>query len=124
MLTAVLTAVTIVHVLDQYRDLRSGWSWDLAYYNQWFWALTQGDGQLSVRPASAYAEEGPSVWKTNYLAPIRLVLVPFYALLPRPATLLVIQNVVFWWVIPAAYTLVRSESRSERWHSRRPASCR
>ncbi len=24
-----------------------------------------------------------------------------------------IQNVMFWWVVPAAYTLVRSESRSE-----------
>jgi hypothetical protein len=111
--TAVLTATTVVHVLGQYRDFRSGWSWDLAYYNQWFWALTQGDGQLSVRPASAYAEEGPSVWKTNYLAPIRLVLVPLYMGYPDPRTLLVIHSVVFWWVVPAAYTLVRSESRSE-----------
>ena len=22
----------------RYQELRSGWSWDLAYYNQWFWA--------------------------------------------------------------------------------------
>src|SRR5262249_44137522 len=71
LMTAILTATTVVHVLEQYREFRSGWSWDLAYYNQWFWALTNGDGQLSVRPAAAYAEEGPSVWKTNYLAPIR-----------------------------------------------------
>ena len=37
---------------------------------------------------------------------------PFYRLAPDPRTLLVIQNVMFWWSIPAAYTLVRSESRS------------
>ena len=50
----------------------------------------------------------------NYLAPIRFALVPIYRLLPDPRTLLVIQNIVFWWVIPAAYTLVRSESGSRR----------
>ena len=49
----------------------------------------------------------------NYLAPIRLVLVPFYLIHPDPRTLLLIQNLVFWWVIPAAYTLVRAESKSE-----------
>src|SRR5262249_19165349 len=32
---------------------------------------------------------------------------------PSPVTLLVVQNVVFWWVIPAAYTLVRAESQSD-----------
>ena len=68
--------------------------------------------------------KGPSIWKMNYLAPIRLALVPFYRLVPDPRTLLVIQNVMFWWVIPAAYTLVRSESRSEAWRSRPRRSCR
>ena len=48
----------------------------------------------------------------NYLAPIRFALAPIYRLFPDPRTLLVIQNIVFWWVIPAAYTLVRSESGS------------
>ena len=112
MLTATLTAVSTYQSLRRYEELRSGWSWDLAYYNQWFWALTQGDGTLSVRPVSAYAQEGPSIWKMNYLAPIRLAIVPFYAMFPDPRTLIVLQNVVFWWVIPAAYSLVRSESRS------------
>jgi hypothetical protein len=62
-LTAALTAVTTVQALRRYHELRTGWSWDLAYYNQWFWSLTQADGQLSVRPVASYAEEGPSVWK-------------------------------------------------------------
>ena len=112
-LTAALTAVTTVQALRRYHELRTGWSWDLAYYNQWFWSLTQADGQLSVRPVASYAEEGPSVWKMNYLAPIRLALVPFYRIHPDPAHPLVIQNIMFWWIIPAAYTLARSESRSE-----------
>jgi len=113
MLTAALTAISTSQSLRRYHELRSGWSWDLAYYNQWFWSLTQGDGTVTVRPVSAYAQEGPSVWKMNYLAPIRLALVPLYRMNPGPMTLLVIQNVMFWWVIPAAYTLVRSETRSQ-----------
>ena len=93
MLTAALTAVSTYQSLRRYEELRSGWSWDLAYYNQWFWALTQGDGTVTVRPVSAYAQEGPSIWKMNYLAPIRLALVPLYRCVPDPRTLLVIQNV-------------------------------
>jgi hypothetical protein len=112
-LTAGLTALTTAQSLRRYHELRSGWSWDLAYYNQWFWSLTQSDGRISVRPVAGYAEEGPSIWKMNYLAPIRLLIVPFYMIHPDPRTLLVIQNVVFWWVIPAAYTLARAESKSE-----------
>jgi hypothetical protein len=112
-LTAALSAVTTVQALRRYEELRTGWSWDLAYYNQWYWALTQGDGIISVRPLASYAEEGPSVWKMNYLAPIRLILVPFYRIYPDPRTLLVIQSIVFWWIIPAAYTLARSESKSD-----------
>lgn len=112
-LTVALTATTTHQSLRRYEDFRSGFSWDLAYYNQWFWAMTRGDGLLTVRPLSAYAEEGPSVWKTNYLAPIRFAVVPLYALWPDPRTLLVIQNIVFWWVLPASYMLVRAESKSE-----------
>ncbi len=75
-------------------------------------ALTHGDGTLTVRPISAYAQEGPSVWKMNYLSPMRLAVTPIYRPFPDPRTLFVLQNIVFWWVIPAAYGLVRSESRS------------
>ena len=54
-LTFVLTFVTTFQAVEQYFDLRTGWSWDLAYYNQWFWALTQGDRVISVRPLSPSA---------------------------------------------------------------------
>lgn len=113
-LTAGLTALTTTQALQRYEDLRTGWSWDLAYYNQWYWALTQGDGVISVRPISSYATEGPQVWKSNYLSPARYMIAPIYMAFPGPRTLLVICNVVFWWVIPAAYTLSRSESGSSR----------
>jgi hypothetical protein len=113
LLTAALTALSTYEALRRYDEMRSGWSWDLAYYNQWLWAMTQGDGTITVRPIAAYAQEGPSIWKMNYLAPIRLALVPFYLVAPNPRMLLVVQNIVFWWVVPAAYSLVRSESRSE-----------
>ena len=107
MLTAVVTAGSCYQSLVGYHEFRSGWAWDLAYYNQWFWALCFGDGQVTVRPLSMFAEEGPSVWKMNYLAPIRFAVVPIYRLVPDPRTLLLVQNIVFWWVIPAAYSLVR-----------------
>jgi hypothetical protein len=113
MLTAALTGISTFQSLRRYQELRSGWSWDLAYYNQWFWALTQGDGIVTVRPVSAYAQEGPSIWKMNYLAPIRMALVPLCWIAPDPRILIAIQNVMFWWVVPAAYSLARSESRSE-----------
>src|SRR5262249_56168931 len=93
LLTAALTALSTYQSLRRYDELRSGWSWDLAYYNQWFWALTQGDGLLTVRPVSAYAQEGPSVWKMNYLAPIRLAILPAYWFFPAPRTLLLLHNV-------------------------------
>ena len=96
----------------RYQEFRSGWPWDLAYYNQWFWALTYGDREVTVRPLARYAEEGPSIWKMNYVAPIRFALAPIYRLFPDPRTLLLIQSVMFWWVVPASYMLVRSESGS------------
>ncbi len=49
----------------------------------------------------------------NYVAPVRLMLAPFYRLYPDPRNLLLIQNILFWWVVPAAYTLVLAESRSQ-----------
>ena len=113
-LTVVVMTVSTVQSLARYEEFRSGLSWDLAYYNQWYWAVTHGEGQITVRPGSAYASEGPSVWKTNYLAPIRFALMPVYALFPGPRTLLVLHAIIFWCVIPAAYTLVRSESGSNR----------
>ncbi|HKF67284.1 MAG TPA: DUF2079 domain-containing protein, partial [Vicinamibacterales bacterium] len=112
-MTLALAAITTHQSFTRYREFRSGFSWDLAYYNQWFWAMTRGDGLITVRPLAAYAEEGPSVWKMNYIAPIRFAILPLYALVPDPRTLLLVQNAVFWLMIPAAYTLIRSESKSE-----------
>jgi len=113
-LTLGLSAFTTVLALTAYRDFRTGWPWDLAYYNQWFWTIVFGDGVLSVRPISAYSDEGPWAWKTNYLAPVRLLILPIYRAFPDPRTLLVVENVVFWWVVPAAYSLLKSEAGSRR----------
>lgn len=111
-LTAGLTLLTSWQAVESYRALHTGWSWDLAYYNQWYWSLLFGDGILSVRPVSSYANEGPEVWRTNYLSPLRYALIPIYWLVPGPSTLLVAHSVAFWWLIPAAYILARGESGS------------
>jgi Zn-dependent membrane protease YugP len=110
-LTAALMVATAHLSLRRYHEFRSGWSWDLAYYNQWFWALNQG-AELTVRPIGPWTEEGPSVWNMNYLTPIRLAIAPFYRLLPGPETLLVIQSVAIWLAVPAAFGLVKFESGS------------
>jgi Zn-dependent membrane protease YugP len=113
---ATLTTVLIVgnarEAIRRYRALDSGWSWDLAYYNQWFWSLTQGDGRITVRPVASYGQEDLSIWRSNYLAPIRLAIAPIYALRPGPETLLVVEAVLLWMVVPAAFVLARGESGS------------
>jgi hypothetical protein len=111
-LTLALTALTASQAVARYRALRSGWSWDLAYYNQWFWVFSHGGDTISVNPISSYAEEGPWLWRNNYLAPVRVLLAPFYRIAPGPPALLMIQSVLFWWLVPATFTLVRSESGS------------
>ncbi len=109
-----LAALTTVQSLSLYHEFRSGWPWDLAWNNQWFWALAFGDGTLSVRPVNFWAIEGPSVWVHTHLDPIRLLILPIYALLPGPETLIVVQNVLVWCTVPAAFGLARSESGSTR----------
>ncbi|OJW10898.1 MAG: hypothetical protein BGO49_25660 [Planctomycetales bacterium 71-10] len=113
-LTATLTATTVAKTLRDYRDLKVGWSWDLAYYNQSIWSVTHGDGLITARPIGPLGIEGPSAWRSMHLGPIRLAMIPFYLAFPDPRTILVFAGVIFWWTIPAAFTLARSESGSDR----------
>jgi hypothetical protein len=98
--------------LERYRGFQSAWAWDLAYNNQWVWALVKGEQVLSIRPRNSWGDEGPSIWVRTHLDPIRLLIVPFYGFYPRPETLIVAHNLLIWLVLPAAYGLVRSESGS------------
>ena len=83
-LAAALAGLSAFVAIERYREFRCGWSWDLAYYNQWFWALTKGDGVITVRPFGTWIQEGPSIWKMNYLAPVRLAVCAGLPALPRP----------------------------------------
>ena len=112
-LTIALTILSTAQSLTSYREFRSGWPWDLAYNNQWFWALVRGDQTLSIRPINSWGDEGPSIWVRTHLDPIRLPIIPIYALYPDPITLLILHNVIIWWIVPAAYGLLRSETESE-----------
>lgn len=112
----ILTSITCFAAYQQYKSLETGWSWDLAYYNQWFWAICFGDETLSVRPIASYATEGPSVWKMNYLSPLRFILIPIYWLRPDPTTLLYLNCIFFWLLIPASAKLLVDES-GNRWAS-------
>ena len=109
---AVGAAGSIGESFTRYLELRSGWSWDLAYYNQWAWSFAKGDRTLTVRPFASFGEEGPPSWKMNYLTPIRYLILPIYAIAPGPKLLLVIHGLIFWCVVPAAYGLARAEGNS------------
>ena len=113
-LAGAMAAVTTAESLERYREFRSGWAWDLAYNNQWFWALVFGDQTLSICPVNHWGNEGPLIWNRTHLDPIRLPCAPIYALFPGPETLLVIHNVIVWCLVPAVFGLVRSESGSTR----------
>jgi len=110
----VATSLSVHAAFRRYEAFQTGWGWDLAYYNQWLWALGHGDGTISVRPIASYAVEGPSVWKANYLSPVRLMILPVHYLWPEPKTLLVIDNLFFWLLIPAAAKLLIDETGSAR----------
>ena len=112
-LAVVLSVVTSALSMQRYHNFTSGWPWDLAYNNQWFWAMLYGDSTLSVRPINFWGNEGPWIWTRTHLDPIRVLCVPIYAMFPDPRTLLVIQNVMIWWVVPAAFSLLKSESGSD-----------
>lgn len=112
LLYLLLVVFTCQAAWNRYYSLETGWSWDLAYYNQWFWALCFGDETISVRPIASYATEGPSVWKMNYLSPLRFIIVPLYKLRPGPTTLLYLDVIVFWLLLPASAKLVKNETGS------------
>jgi hypothetical protein len=74
--------------------------------------MIYGDQKLTVRPINAWGDEGPSIWSRTHLDPIRLAVAPFYPLRPGPETLIIAQNVILWWVLPAAFGLLLAESKS------------
>jgi hypothetical protein len=108
-----LTTITCYVAWQQFHAFESGWSWDLAYYNQWFWAVCFGDETLSVRPIASYATEGPSVWKMNYLSPLRFCIIPVYYLRPEPTTLLYLNCIFFCLLLPASAKFLLDESGSK-----------
>ena len=61
-------------------------------YNQWYWAFCRGDGLISVRPLSSYAEEGPSVCRNELPGPFGWPLSLFTRLFHYPRTLLLIRE--------------------------------
>ena len=110
-LTVVVTATAISRSFARYDAFRSGWSWDLAYYDQWFRALNSG-GEISVRPVGPWTVEGPSPWRANYVSPIRFAIAPIARMFPGPKFLLVLNCLAIGLAIPASFGLVWSEARS------------
>lgn len=121
--------------MARYQGFNAAWPWDLAHINQSFWDITHGVPVLTVRPANHYAAEGPEPWRSVHVAVTRaLLLLPAYALLPRPETLLLghafvhgltavalaslagggragRRAVLLWLVTPAAWAFLLNDCR-------------
>ncbi|MBI3721588.1 MAG: DUF2079 domain-containing protein, partial [Fimbriimonas ginsengisoli] len=82
--------------------------------NQSFWALTHGLDRITVRPFNHYAREGPEPWRSVHFAPLRLALLPIYAVWPRPETLLVGHSAIFWLSLFGVARLARGSQESGR----------
>ena len=122
-LTAVLTGVSGYQSIHRYRDLRSGWSWDLALLQPVVLGVVlrgrhaDRPTRLGVRPGRPVdlEDELPGSDPAGDRAALPAV--------SRSGHLLLIQNVMFWWVDPrglyarAVGDAIRSAWRCQRLHS-------
>ena len=62
---------------------------DLGIFDQVFWNTTQG---RFFESTMSLVQAQPHSYLADHFSPVYLLLLPFYALVPRPETLLVIQT--------------------------------
>jgi uncharacterized membrane protein len=77
---------------------------DLGIFDQVFWNTTQG---RLFESTMSLVQPQPHSYLADHFSPIYLVLVPFYALIPRPQTLLVIQTLFLALGVWPLYLLAR-----------------
>src|ERR1700730_16411549 len=77
---------------------------DLGIFDQVFWNTTQGPVFASTM---SLAQVDPHSSLSDHFSPIYLALLPAYALIPRPATLLVIQTLFLALCVWPIYLLGR-----------------
>ncbi len=97
--TMIMSAITIL----RHYFLFSG-AWDLGIFNQVFWSTLHGRFfYYSVEPWF-----GQSFFSVHF-SPILILLVPFYAIFPHPATLLVLQSFIIALGAVPLYLLAKGE---------------
>ncbi|MFX0200472.1 MAG: DUF2079 domain-containing protein, partial [Candidatus Hodarchaeota archaeon] len=67
-------------------------AWDLGIFNQAFYTTVK-QGKLFYYTAELYANPSGTIFGVHF-SPILFLIIPFYIILPRPETLLVIQTIV------------------------------
>src|SRR5712692_2271392 len=77
---------------------------DLGIFDQVFWNTTQG---RFLESTMSLAQVEPHSYLADHFSPIYLALLPAYALIPRPATLLVIQTLFLALGVWPIYLLAR-----------------
>jgi uncharacterized membrane protein len=77
---------------------------DLGIFDQVFWNTTQG---RFLESTMSLAQGEPHSYLADHFSPIYLALLPAYALIPRPATLLVIQTLFLALGVWPIYLLAR-----------------
>jgi len=89
MVIAYIVILGTISLFRHYVFLSS--AWDLGIFNQAFYS-TIGEGRFFYCTVELYANPGGSIFGVHF-SPILLFLLPFYALLPGPEILLIIQTV-------------------------------
>jgi uncharacterized membrane protein len=77
---------------------------DLGIFDQVFWNTTQG---RFLESTMSLAQVEPHSYLADHFSPVYLALLPVYALIPRPATLLVIQTLFLALGVWPIYLLAR-----------------
>ncbi len=89
MVVTYIVIVSLIALSRHYAFLSS--AWDLGIFNQAFYSTVR-EGRFFYYTAELYATPGGNLFSVHF-SPILVFLLPFYAFIPRPETLLIVQTI-------------------------------
>jgi len=86
-------------------------AWDLGIFNQAFYTTVK-QGKLFYYTAELYANPSGTIFGIHF-SPILFLIIPFYIILPRPETLLVIQTIVLASGVYPTFLIAKKELQNK-----------
>jgi uncharacterized membrane protein len=106
-------AAVVSEILVVRYDAFETFAWDLGIFNQAFSTTVRGQG-FFYYTADLPSGNGGHLLAAHF-SPVLVALIPAYAAVPGPATLLVLQTVAVGFAAVPLYFFARAELRSESW---------